>query len=350
MGDVRTVVPLDRELPAPFEHRPGVGADHRDAAHRVELGGLVVGQRRNLDHLLDTLDLERLGGVVGLHLAAVDGRPRHHRDLHPRNGGVGAEVGAAGAHVVVVDHRHVAADVLPLRRVLELRGGVALRHRDVGGRVDHLAEVEGSTAGAVVEPVVLRVDLACVHAPLLRRRLLQHVAAGRAELAHDVEMMARAARAVGVLAVLAGRVVLRLVARRLPDRDPVPVGLQLVGENHRDAGAHALAHLGAAAGDGHQAVVRDGDEQVGRNGHSGALGPDGRDHRARDDLRAEYEGAGGAGLLQEVTPADVLYARHVTPPARRCAPRRRFADRCRNGRCSRPFRRRSRRRSGRGCR
>ena len=225
-----------------------------------------------------------------------------------------------------------------------------VRHRDVRSRVDHLAEVEGSTARAVVEPVVPGVDLARVHPPLLRRRLLQHVAPGRAELAHHVEVVAGTARAVRVLTVLAGRVVLGLVARRLPDRHPLPVGLQLVGEDHRDAGAHALPHLGAAAGDGHRAVVRDGDEQVGRNGHSGALGPDGRDHRARDDLRAEDEGAGGAGLLQEVTPADVLYARHVTPPARRCGPRRRFAGRCRNGRCSRPFRRRSRRRSGRGCR
>ena len=266
VGDVRAVVPFDREFPAAFEHRPGIGPDHRDAAQRVVLRRGVVGQSRYLHHLLDSLDRERFGGVVRLHLAAIDGRPRHDRDLHARDGDVGPEIGAPGAHVVVVDHRHVAADVLPLRGVLELRRGVPFRHRDVGGRVDHLAEVEGAPGGGMVEAVMFRVDLAGVDAPLSRRRLLQHVAARRAELPHDVEVVAGAARAVGVLAVLAGRVVLRLVSRRLPDGYPVPVRLQLVGQDHGDPGPHPLPHLGAAAGDGHRPVV-------GRSGRRGWAAP-----------------------------------------------------------------------------
>ena len=41
-----------------------------------------------------------------------------------------------------------------------------------------------------------------------------------------------------------------------------PVGLHLVGDDHRQAGAHAGAHLGAVGDDGHQAGRIDGDEDV----------------------------------------------------------------------------------------
>ena len=66
--------------------------------------------------------------------------------------------------------------------------------------------------------------------------------------------MPRAARAVGVLVAEA-----LLVARRLDHAHPLPVGLELVGHDHRHAGPHALAHLGA--------VARDADDAVGRDGH-----------------------------------------------------------------------------------
>jgi len=56
--------------------------------------------------------------------------------------------------------------------------------------------------------------------------------------------VAHAARAVGVLVA-----VVDLVAGRLPDPHALPIGFQLVGNHHRQAGAHALAHFLAVAGD-----------------------------------------------------------------------------------------------------
>ena len=41
---------------------------------------------------------------------------------------------------------------------------------------------------------------------------------------------------------------------------------------------------------------------------AGGLGLDRRDHRPGDDMGAKDQGAGSAGVLEEVTPADVVYA------------------------------------------
>src|SRR5690606_8627621 len=72
-----------------------------------------------------------------------------------------------------------------------------------------------------------------------------------------LEEVARAARTVGVLVAVA-----RLVAGRLDDAYLGPVGLELVGHHHGQAGAHAGAHLGAVGDDGHDAVGPDRDEDL----------------------------------------------------------------------------------------
>ena len=305
---VRAVIPLDRELAAAFEHRPGVRADHRNSAEGPELRGLVVGEGGNLDHLLDALDLERLGRVEGFHLAAVDRRACDDRDLHAGDGHVGPEVGAPGAHVVVVDHRHVAADVLPLRRVLELRRLVAGRDGDVGRRVHHLAEVEGPTRSGVVDAVVLRVHLARVDAPLPGRRLLEHVTPRGAELAHDVQVMTGAAGAVGVLAVLPRRVVLLRIPRAcqiftrcqsassssariigMPVRTPWPISDRL----------QVMVTIPSSAMETKRLGWMEAPDDCARAPAMSELG---------SDLRAEHHRARDAGVLQEVAPAEILYA------------------------------------------
>ena len=224
------------------------------------------------------------------------------------------------------------------------------RHRDVGRCVYHLAEVEPLARAGVVEAMVLGIHLAWVDAPLPRRRLLQHVAARGAELSHDLEVVAGAARAVGVLAVLSGRVVLGLIARRLPDLDTLPIRLQFVGQDHGNAGAHALTHLRPAARDGHRSVVGNLDEEIGLDRAAVGLA-----------ARRRNDGAGGdvaPSTRAPVTPADFRKVRRlmfctpsmIRPPARLCGPPRRSAGRCRSDRCCRPCRRRSLRRWGRGSR
>ena len=61
--------------------------------------------------------------------------------------------------------------------------------------------------------------------------------------------MADAARPIRILVAEA-----RLVALRLFHAHACPIGLELVGNDHRQARAHTLSHLLAMAGDGHGAI------------------------------------------------------------------------------------------------
>jgi len=106
--------------------------------------------------------------------------------------------------------------------------------------------------------VVPRFHFAHGHVPARRRRGLEHRAGRRADAAHRSEEMARAARTVGVLVAEA-----LLVAGRLHDPHPLPVGFEFIGHDHRHAGADALPHLGPVNDDGDRAVLTDRDERQG---------------------------------------------------------------------------------------
>src|SRR2546427_307169 len=97
--------------------------------------------------------------------------------------------------------------------------------------------------------VVLRLHLADRHAPAGGGGRFEHGPSRRAAPSHGLEEMPRAARAVGVLIAEA-----LLVPGRLHHTHALPVGLELVGHDHRHPGPHALAHLGAVAHDRHRAV------------------------------------------------------------------------------------------------
>ena len=102
---------------------------------------------------------------------------------------------------------------------------------------------------------VLRLHFADRHLPACGGRSLQHLPRGRAATAHRHEEVPRAARTVGVLVPVA-----LLVARRLHDTHARPVGFEFVGDDHRHAGAHALAHLRTMTDDADDAVLADGDK------------------------------------------------------------------------------------------
>jgi hypothetical protein len=74
------------------------------------------------------------GGIEGLYLAADDGRPRHHGELHARQTDIGAIRGLAHGDVAKVDDLGLA-----LTHERELFGrleekGLARRHRQRHGR------------------------------------------------------------------------------------------------------------------------------------------------------------------------------------------------------------------------
>ena len=253
VAGIRAVVPLDLQRLAAPHGRPRVAGDDRDAAQRMEQGG----RRTALDfhHAHHARDLERLCPVVARDLAAIHRRPRHHGIQHPVQSGVDTVLRLAGDDVAAVDQLQVAlADVAKLRRGLETH---RLPRRDgLAGRGLGQRPVSGAPAGrAMHDLVVLRLDFGHGHAPAGGRRRFQHGARGRAAAAHGVEEVPRAARAVGVLVAEA-----LLVAGRLHHAHALPVGFELVGDDHRHARAHALPHLGPMAHDRHRAVLGDGHE------------------------------------------------------------------------------------------
>jgi hypothetical protein len=105
--------------------------------------------------------------------------------------------------------------------------------------------------------VVLRLDLRHGHIPAVGRFLLQHLPDRGGHAAQRHEMMAHAARAVGVLVAVA-----RLVALRLQDVDARHVGFQLVGDDRRPARADALTHLGPDAQQVDGAVIGDREDEA----------------------------------------------------------------------------------------
>jgi hypothetical protein len=93
---------------------------------------------------------------------------------------------------------------------------------------------------------------------LLCGRLFQHGAGRGAGSAHGHEVVAERARAVRVLIAEAS-----LIADGLRHPHLGPIGFELVGDDHRDRGPDPLAHLGAVAGDGHDPVLADRNEDLG---------------------------------------------------------------------------------------
>ena len=118
----RAVVPFDLQPSPAFDHRPRIRADDCNTTERSELCGPVLGQRRNLDDLLDTLHLQRRARIEGSNASSVHGRSRNHGDLHARKRTIRAIGSLTGAHIEVVDNCEISTDVLPFRWIFESQG------------------------------------------------------------------------------------------------------------------------------------------------------------------------------------------------------------------------------------
>ena len=316
---MRAVVPHDLELVAALHRRPGVAGDDGDAAERLELRR----DRRRVDpdHPDDARHLQGVRVIDALHLAAEDRRARDDGVQHPLGARVDPVDRLAGRDVAVVDEPDhlVGSDVAERRRVLQLQR-LARRDRQRRGGGGERAVAERALRRRVHDGVVRSLHFRDRHAPLLGGSLLEHRAGGGAGAAQGHEEVAQRARAVGILVAVA-----RFVARRLRDADLRPVGIELVGDDHRDRGAHALSHLLPVAGHGDDAVGGDGDEDarvvapalrhaVGAELLLLRAGPAGQPDR-------EHERAGG-DAAEERAPADVreheAVVRHGRAPFAAC--------------------------------
>lgn len=319
VGRVRPVGPLELEGVAALERGPGVARDHCDAAERVEHRRQGRGRQRR--HANDAGDLERLAGVEAGQLAGQHRRTGDHGVEHAVEAHVDAVGGLAAHDALAIDVSHRAgADVAELLRILQPQR-VARRHGQAARIGGQFSEAEPASAAHVEHRMLARRDLADGDAPAGRRGGLEHAAHRRADPPQRVEALPQAARAVGVLVAVA-----RVIAVGLDDLHPRPVGLHLVGDHHRHAGAYALAHLGAMAHDAHGAVGRQHHEGQGivdqASGHGVAavllvL-------RGREDVAAAGHADGQAARAE---PLEQLAARqgrgghargavhHLAPPA-----------------------------------
>ncbi len=301
---MRAVVPAELQRLAPLDRGPAIARDDRDPAQRLEFR-----RRRGAlddDNLLHARHLHRRRAVIGSKLAAHHRRPGDDGIFHARQFRVDAIDRAARGDVEEIDDLDVLlAEIAEGRLVLEL-DPIGGRRRQGAGLGGELAIAEFSARGLVDDLVVLRLDLGDIDAPAFGCGGFEHLPCRGAALPHRLDEMAQAARAVGVLVA-----VFLLVARRLPDAHPRPVGLQLVGDGHRQAGARPGAHLGAMRDDGDDAVGRDRDKDMGIAHHParhlvGAGRKGGECRAGRQEFGGDDKAAGGDHSLQKAAAADVL--------------------------------------------
>ena len=254
----------------------------------------------------------------------------------------------AGRDVEQVDDGDVAlADIAERARLLELQRVERGRRQSRGiGREFAIAELLARRR--VHDFVEARLDLVGVDAPALGSGGLEHLACPGTHLPHGLDEVAHAARAVGILVAVG-----LLVARRLDHAHARPIGIKLVGDDHRQAGARgAVTHFSPMRNNGDDTVLVDRNEDV-RVGHhamrhlvgAGSIGHGGAN---RWKLRSEDEHAGASHALEQAAAADigdddvllVTMVGHVRPPLRRRERPYGCADSNRIGRCCQAWRRR----------
>ena len=153
--------------------------------------------------------------------------------------------------------------------------------------------------------VVLRLNFGDTDTPALRCGGFEHLSHGGAALAHRLDAVTHAARAVRVLIAI-----FLFVSRRLHDAHARPIGFELVSDNHRQTGARAGAHLRADSDDGHVPVGRDRNKNVGVGpeavGHLVRAGGVNEGGPGRQEFSGDHETACGDDPFQEAAAADIL--------------------------------------------
>ena len=224
---VRTVVPFDHQRCQAFLRSPHMIGHDRD--------GVV--EPHDLTHALDGLGLRI---IDALHATAEDRRLRERRDLHARRPRVDAIDGRSVDLRRRVQALRRGADELEIRRSLERH---AFGHRHAG-RVGGKLAVFGTSARRRVKHFAsLRATRRRIDIPALRRRRHEHGSRGRPGLAQRLPRAAYRVRVAGCLHAEQGIGIELFVGRSMFQPHLFQVHLQLFGDQHRDGGVGALAHL-----------------------------------------------------------------------------------------------------------
>ena len=289
-GCVRAVAPRDVERLASLERRPAVVGNDRRAAERLEHVrrlGLGRGERRSVRPHLSRrriVDLRRP--------AAEHGRARHRRVDHARHPRVDPERAFTRDEIVEIGDGDGLADERVFGRRLEAQR-LGVGHGQRRCSLDELGVRQRSFRCAMDDGVIASRDGLHRHLPARRRSLLEHRPRAGAGDAHGVVEVLDRARAVGVLRAVLG------VADRLEDPDAGPVGVELFGKHHRQAGADAGSHLGAMRDDRHRAVVVENEVDARLPGLSARLGSDLEDAGGEGVGHAQHQRAGAEAVAEE---------------------------------------------------
>ena len=304
------LVPLHGERVAALFRGPEIAREHRHA----------LGDRHHVDHALHRFRFRR---VEGLGLSAEARRMRDEGREHPgelhvlrvnrRAVRLGAGVGA----------RQSPADQGEILRVLELH---VLRDRNLGRARRELAEGRLAVRRLVHHRAARDRDRVRRDVPALGRRGEQHRSRRGARLAHLLVRICERGAAARALHRAEEKIVVAACVRgRAFDPDLAPVGVELLGDERRQARVCALAHLEVLHDHGDRAVRADANEGVGfesagRDDASAALAGHLRERR-HGDPESEPR-----ARLEEVAPAEVDDSEfvHAFLPARHF----RFRDAC----------------------
>ena len=236
----RPVVPDHLECLAPLLGGPEAVGDDGHAA-------------RDLHHVPHTGHGPGLVGIEALDLAAEDRRTRNQSDQHSRELHVQAEDGLTVDFVRRVEPPGRLADEAEILGVLQLD---VLWRLEVGGLLRQLAVRHTPARGGMDHVAGFRAARRRLDVPFRSRGGDQHGPRGRPGLAHAIPLGPGAGAAAGHLNAVHRVVVDRRNRGRL-ESDLRPVGVELLGDEHRDAGVRALAHLRVVDDDGHGVVGPD---------------------------------------------------------------------------------------------
>ena len=270
----RAGVPFDHHRLGGLHRLPGLVGDHGHAA------GAAGHLRLEGQHLAHPGHRGCRSAVVRGHAAAERGAHLHAGVEHAGLQHVDAEAGRAVDLASRFQARQRLSDELESGRILEQ--GLARNGLRRGGS-RHFTETR-RLARRMRQHALVHLHLGHRHGPLRGRRRHQHRARRRAGLAHRQPQVLDARRAaghhqtdlahrlarqpfqtaaqgaffVGVEGQCvddAGDVVVDAVHGRRLDAHAGPVGVQLFGQQHRQAGVHALAHFALGHDDNHAVVL-----------------------------------------------------------------------------------------------
>jgi hypothetical protein len=281
---------------------PGVRAvvPARRTGGEALLGGPhVVGHHGNravqFHDLAHALHLER-GRLVDTGQCAAEHRRGGDRgDLHAGPHDINAEAGAAIDLAGRVDATHRLADQAEILRVLQRHRG---RDRQRGSDIDQFAVAGATTARCIDHHTIAGGERRGIGVPLLRRRLHQQHARGRTRLAHRLPRAADGGRAAGDLGS-DERLGVSWIGWRMLKLHRIERHIKLFGDQLRDGGVGALAHLDLVHDQRDHPIATDADEGV-RFEAPGI----GRQRVAARQVQFDQQAAASGGAeLQEAAPA-----------------------------------------------